>query len=179
MRLRQLRFSYANVMATVAVFAALGGGAYAVSRSAQPVKGGGKVVSRVSNFVPGTFHTLVKLPGIGAIKGSCGTNAQSAGWGFISARHAADLVTTDAAGVPDDQNSAHIAGHHHGFTGGFAGLGPTYPAAEAFLQVSSGANSGARSATVTLSVLNGGDPSPLVAGVGNRCRFRVQAIQQP
>jgi hypothetical protein len=173
------RLSYANVMATIAVFAAIGGGAYAVTKSAQPVKGGGKIVSGVRNFAPGPFQTLVKLPGIGAIKGSCGTNAQSAGWGFSSARHPADIVTTDAAGVPDDNNSLHVAGHHHGFTSGFAGLGPTYPVAEAFLQLSSGANSGAKSATVTLSVLNGGDPSPNVAGIGNNCRFRVQAIRQP
>jgi hypothetical protein len=113
------------------------------------------------------------------IKGSCGTNAQSAGWAFFTARHAADIVTTDAAGTPSSNDLGHVAGHHHGFSGAFEGLGPAFPAAEAFIQLSSGAGDGARSATVTLSVLNGGDPSPHVAGIGNRCRFRTQAILQP
>jgi len=173
------RLSYANVMATVAVFVALGGGAYALSQSSPPVRGGGKIVSSVLGASPGPFQRLVKLPGIGKITVSCGTNAQSSGWGFLTARHAADIVTTDGSGTPSASAIGHVSGHHHGFSGAFAGHGPTFPAAQEFIQLSTGAGAGAKSATVELSVLNGGDPSPLVNGIGNKCRFRAQTIRQP
>jgi len=170
------RLSYANVMATIAVFVALGGGAYALSQSSPPVRGGGKIVSSVLSASPGPFQRLVKLPGIGKITVSCGTNAQSSGWGFFTARHAADIVTTDGAGTPDIDRIGHVAGHNHGFSGAFQGLGPTFPAAQAFIQLSTGAGAGAKSATVELSVLNGGHP---LINRGSKCLFRAQTIQQP
>ena len=59
------RRSYANLMATVAVFLALGGRAWAV------VKGSGTITSRNAHGLGGAETPVASLPGIGDITALC------------------------------------------------------------------------------------------------------------
>lgn len=59
------RLSYANVMATVAVFFALGGGAWAV------VKGNGTITSRNAHAIGGAATPVASLAGVGDITALC------------------------------------------------------------------------------------------------------------
>lgn len=71
------RLSYANVMATIAVFLALGGGGYAALAA---IEGSGRGVFGGRTGFDGstsTFEPILTVPGVVSIKGSCDANATS------------------------------------------------------------------------------------------------------
>jgi hypothetical protein len=167
-------------MATVAAFMAIGGGAYALSAGSDPVRGGGKIFSLAKNLPPdGRDSRFLKLRGLGRIPVTCGPGAKTSTWGFWTLRAPVKMVTTDSgfSSMPDPNTSSNIAGDHHGFSGEPFGPGSSYKAGQAFISVARGTGSNARVATVTLSVLNGGDPT--AGGVGNRCAFQARVTIQP
>jgi hypothetical protein len=171
------RLSYANVMATSAVFLALGGGAYALSAGSAPVRGGGKIASNALTQAPASpFQTIAKIGGIGKINVRCNAGAQSSDWEFSSARRNVVMVTTDTAGngFPDPNASGRIAGHHHGFSQSFGGgLSTDFKAGQVFSQLTAGG----RVATMTLSALNQGASGPV--DLPDKCVFQAQVVRQP
>jgi hypothetical protein len=162
----RLRVTYANAAATVALILALGGGAYAIARGGQPVKGGGKVVSIVKDVPAGGDTTLLKLGSLGKLSGGCNDEAKTSSWGFKTGRRAAYVAREDGGG-------ARIAGHGHGFAsilGNPSGFASAYVAAH----ISGTAGHPKPLANVSLSVVNEG-----YAGSGDSCRFAVQSTRQP
>jgi hypothetical protein len=160
------RVTYANVAATLALLLALGGGAYAVARSGNPVKGGGKVVSVVKDIPAGGNAALLNLGSLGKVSASCGADAKTSSWGFETRDRAAYVALADGSG-------SRIAGNGHGFAtilGDLSGFGSAYVAAH----ISGTAGHPKPLANVTLSVVNDG-----YHGSGNSCRFAVQSTRQP
>lgn len=171
------RLSYANVMATAAVFLALGGGAYALSAGSSPVSGGGKIASKTLTVAPGSgLQPIAKISGIGTIKVQCNAGAKTSNWGLTTARRTVTIVTTDTAGngFPDPNASTRIAGHHHGFTQSFGSeVSSDFKAGEVFTQMTAGS----KVATMTLSALNMGAPGPV--DLPDKCVFQAQVVRQP
>jgi hypothetical protein len=95
------RLSYANVMATVAVFFALGGGAWAV------VKGSGTITSRNLHGIGGSATRVASLHGIGEITALCDQFGLSLNFVNHSGRNlrvAIDEVGTNPTSSPPAPN---------------------------------------------------------------------------
>jgi hypothetical protein len=164
-RIRE-KVTYANVMASVAVFLALGGGAFALTHRSKSVKGGGKIVSVVKDVNAGADTTILKLSGLGKISVGCGTDAKTSSWGFTTGDRAAYIALTDG-------NGSRVAGHGHGFTTSFGHLS-AFSSAYVAAHISGTAGHPKPLANVTLSVVNDG-----FTGAGDNCRFAVQSTRQP
>jgi hypothetical protein len=160
------RVTYANVAATLALLLALGGGAYAVARSGNPVRGGGKVTSLVKDIPAGGNAILLNLGSLGKISAACAADAKTSSWGFETRDRAVYVALADG-------NGSRIAGNGHGFEtilGSLSGFSSAY--VDAHFSGTTGHPKPL--ANVTLSVVNDG-----YSGSGNRCRFAVQSTRQP
>ena len=157
-------------MASAAVFLALGGGAFALSRGSAPVRGGGKVVSNVRDVHAGTAATLLDLGALGKITVSCADDAKTSGWGFHTRRHSAYIASTIAGGPTEGSRTS---GHNHGFDN-ILGSPTGFSAAFVSAQISGTAGDPKPLVNATLSVVNNG-----YIGTGNDCRFAGQLTRQP
>ena len=108
--------SYANVIATVAVFLALAGGGYALAT----IQGHGRVsFGGQKGLSDGSFATILNLPGIGKVQGRCGMS-DSVRFKNTSGRELQATVSEGAVGDFEAEplsDGASLSQQFHAFDG--------------------------------------------------------------